>query len=204
MRKIFFLLLAFCSSFSTSLAQEQKMRDVFANMPDSILPLISKNNRLDCIDFIESKMPALVKNAVEESIELTALTDDYLKLKMSNVSDAEMKLLKVNDTTQVICMVKTYAGPVKDSSIRFYTMDWRELDKKVEIPDVDAFVADVPESEQNHRHNVVAMLRDMPFIMISLSPEDEQLTLSLQTGELLKKDREWVEPYLKVLKISVK
>lgn len=204
MKRNLLILIAFHLSVLSSWGQEVKMRDVFAGMPDSILPLITKNNRLDCIDFIENNMPAQVKNKVDESIELTALTENYLKLRMSSVSDAEMKLLTMGDTAQVICLVKTYAGPIKDSSIRFYSMDWKELSMMVEIPDIEAFVADVPESEQNRKHDVVAMLRDMPFIMMSLNPDDEQLTLSLQTGELLKKDREWVKPYLKELRISVK
>jgi len=204
MKRNLLILIAFHLSVLSSWGQEVKMRDVFAGMPDSILPLITKNNRLDCIDFIENNMPAQVKNKVDESIELTALTENYLKLRMSSVSDAEMKLLTMGDTAQVICLVKTYAGPIKDSSIRFYSMDWNALNIEVEMPDIEAFVADVPESEQNRKRDVVAMLRDMPFIMMSLNPDDEQLTLSLQTGELLKKDREWVKPYLKELRISVK
>ena len=40
----------------------QKMRDVFATMPDSVLGLMTKNNRLDCIDFIENDMEAKVRN----------------------------------------------------------------------------------------------------------------------------------------------
>ena len=36
--------------------QAQKMRDVFAAMPDSVLGIMTKNNRLDCIDFIENDM----------------------------------------------------------------------------------------------------------------------------------------------------
>ena len=42
--------------------QAQKMRDVFAAMPDSVLGIMTKNNRLDCIDFIENDMEAKVRN----------------------------------------------------------------------------------------------------------------------------------------------
>ena len=36
----------------TAWAQEVKMRDIFAQAPDSIFPLMTKNNKLDCIDFL--------------------------------------------------------------------------------------------------------------------------------------------------------
>ena len=38
----------------TGRAEGLKMRDVFKQMPDSLLPYLSKNNRLDFIDFMES------------------------------------------------------------------------------------------------------------------------------------------------------
>ncbi len=204
MRKIILIILAVFGVYNPSFAQKVKMRDVFANMPDSIFPLITKNNRLDCIDFIENDMPAQVKNRVEEPIELKSLTENYLKLKMSEVSHAEMKLITVSDTSQLICVVKTYAGPVMDSSVRFYTQDWEVADIPIAMPDVEAFISGVPEAEQNHRRDVVAMLHDMPFVAMSLSPDNELLILSLQAGELIKKEREWVMPYLKELKISLR
>ena len=39
------------------------MRDVFRQMPDSIVPYLTENNRLDFIDFIDSNMKAEVTNA---------------------------------------------------------------------------------------------------------------------------------------------
>ena len=42
-------------------AQELKMRDVFKQMPDSLLPYLTQNNRLDFIDFMDSNMVAIVR-----------------------------------------------------------------------------------------------------------------------------------------------
>ena len=64
--------------------QAQKMRDVFAAMPDSVLGIMTKNNRLDCIDFIENTMAAKVHNRFDGDTELKALTVDYLELQLTN------------------------------------------------------------------------------------------------------------------------
>ena len=197
------ILFTFFLSAMASFAQGVKMRDVFADMPDSILPLITKNNRLDCIDFIESNVPAQVKNLVDEPIELTVLTDRYLKLTMSKVSQAEMKLLRVNDTTQVVCMVRTYAGPIEDSQIEFYDLGWKPLDMSVNEPELEAYFPEVPQEEQTRRAEVVAMLRDLPLRTAHLSAEDEMITFQVQTSELMKKDREWAEKYAKPVKVKV-
>ena len=39
-------------------AQNLKMRDVFKQIPDSLVPYLSQNNRLDFIDFLDSNMKA--------------------------------------------------------------------------------------------------------------------------------------------------
>lgn len=192
-RYVLLLLFTFCFSLFTTFAQSVRMRDVFAQMPDSLLPLITKNNRLDCIDFIENNMPALVNNMLDEPIELTALTDSYLKLTMSKVSRAEMKLLPTSDSTYVICMVRTYSGPLEDSAVNFYSSNWAPLDIRVKEPSVEEYFAEVPEAESNRKQEIVAMLKDLPIRSMSLSPENEQMTFRLQTGELMKKDREWAE-----------
>ena len=63
--------------------QAQKMRDVFAAMPDSVLGIMTKNNRLDCIDFIENDMEAKVRNRFDGFSVLKALTVDYLDLQLT-------------------------------------------------------------------------------------------------------------------------
>ena len=91
--------------------QAQKMRDVFAAMPDSVLGIMTKNNRLDCIDFIENDMEAKVRNRFDGFSVLKALTVDYLDLQLTPNCRVEMKLLPAEDTLNYICVARTYSGP---------------------------------------------------------------------------------------------
>ena len=91
MKKIFLSSLLFLVVLS-SCAQVRR-RDVFAQLPDSVLPLLTKNNRLDCIDFIENNMEARVKNRFNDHVVLEALTDDYLSIRTSESSKVEMKII---------------------------------------------------------------------------------------------------------------
>ena len=62
--------------FLALFAQAQDARTVFINMPDSLMPLLTKVNREDCIDFLDSKMRAQVKNVITSySIHYTKLYD---------------------------------------------------------------------------------------------------------------------------------
>ena len=105
----------------------QDINSVFISMPDSLSPLLTKVNRQDFADFLSSGMKAVVKNRFEGKSEMLKLTDTYLKLKATSSSSEEMKLLPLNDSVNVVCVVKTYAGPAEDSSVSFYSTDWKEL-----------------------------------------------------------------------------
>ena len=132
MRKILLLSVLFLVSASSS--AQLKMRDVFAQLPDSVLPLMTLNNRLDCIDFIENNMEARVKNKFNDQVVLEVLTDDYLSIRTSEGSAVEMKLVpQAGDT--LICVNRTYFGPAEDSEIRLYDIDW-QLVRVVQRPEV--------------------------------------------------------------------
>ena len=88
MRKIFISLFMFVC-FGVS-AQEATMRDVFKQMPDSLIPYLSSNNRLDFIDFIDSKMDAEVANSLGGKSRMQKLTDKYIA-DINKVADDKEK-----------------------------------------------------------------------------------------------------------------
>ena len=57
--------------FSLASLQAQEAKTLFVNIPDSLTPLLTKVNREDCIDFLESKMKAQVENRFGKKSEMT-------------------------------------------------------------------------------------------------------------------------------------
>ena len=53
------------------------MRQVFKDMPQTMIPYMTGNNRLDMIDFIDSNMKAEVRNEMDGKSEMKIMTDDY-------------------------------------------------------------------------------------------------------------------------------
>ena len=89
--------------FVSTALQAQEAKTLFVNMPDSLSPLLTKVNREDCIDFLESKMKAQVENRFGKKSEMTDLSKDYIRMQMSAQSTWQMKVLALNDSTKVIC-----------------------------------------------------------------------------------------------------
>ena len=125
---------------SPSLERQEgaSISDLFKAMPDSLLPYLTTNNRLDMLDFMEVKMKAEVTNLLEGKSEMTALTSDSLSIRMSDVLRIDMKVVSVpepvDSSTQVIRVVRTYQLNDKQSErvIDVYSTSWRRLSSVVE------------------------------------------------------------------------
>src|SRR5574344_88688 len=171
------------ASLAKPLTGIQTMRTVFSSMPDSIFPVLTKNNRLDCIDFFDSHMKAVVKNRFSQESEMKALTKDYLSFQTSPSSSFEMKLLPVNDSTQIFCLVKHAFGPACDSEVFFYNFSWEKLpvSRYFTMPDMNAFL--VPDSTHA---NLSAI--DMKLYKVSLDSLSTDLKVTFTSLEYLTKE----------------
>lgn len=117
-----------------SVGAQPKIADLLREMPDSLLPLLSKNNRLDMIDFCEAKMKAEVTNLLEGNSEMTALTDDSLSIQLSGTQRVDIYLVEAREEydscRQVVCMVSTYQLPsTKEEEVltSYYSVRWNLL-----------------------------------------------------------------------------
>ncbi len=161
------------------------MREVFAEMPQRIMPLMTRNNRLDCIDMIEGRVEAKVRNSVDQYVTLEVLNADYLRLQTSSSSTTEMKLLPYKGT-QLIAMVQTvHTDHFDDSVIAFYDMQWQQQDVSLFYtePQTDAYF-----HESHHAADSVSMARraiaDFHPTRMDLSAEECTLTITLQLGDM--------------------
>lgn len=176
----------------------QDMRSLFIAMPDSVLPLLTKNNRMDCVDFIDSKMKAEVKNRFDNTSELKKLTTDYLYLQTTEQSAVEMKLLTVNDTVKVVCVVRTVCGPACDSEISFYDSKWHLLNAKeyIKLPDEEQFY-NVPAND-DEEYRMLRKKADMCLIKAGLSEKNTDIRFEYTTPDYLyEEDRIKIQSYLK-------
>jgi len=144
MRKLFAIGLMLLFSLKGGAQDLLTLKDVFRQMPDSIVPYLSENNRLDFIDFMESGMKAEVKNRLGGTSEMTALTDDSLSIRMSEALRMDILLLKPvgmpDSCRQVVCVVNTFGTDSLslESQKAFYTPSWGRITQKPSFSAVDS------------------------------------------------------------------
>ena len=137
MKKQLFVLIALFTTLG-SFAQEKTMSELFKAMPDTLLPYLSTNNRLDMIDFMEANMKAEVTNLLDGKSEMTALTHDSLSIRMNGVLRIDMKLslvaAPVDSSTQVIRVQRTYQLNENQTEriADVYSTLWRKLSSVAE------------------------------------------------------------------------
>ena len=113
----------------TASADSLTIKTVFMEMPDSILPYLSRNNCLDFVDFVASGMKAQVDNELGGKSVMTALTDDSLSIQLNAVSKVDMLLLTTMKSEQIVAVVKTVGqeSNVIESDVECFTTGWQPM-----------------------------------------------------------------------------
>ncbi len=194
-KRIFLTTFAFISAINL-LAQD--MRTIVKEMPDSILPLLTRNDRLDFIDYLDSNMKAEVNNRLGGKSEMTAITGDYTNIRTTATSDISLKLLPHNGDS-IICMVRTYSAEGSDSKVTFHTKEWKTLNSSdfISTPVTKDFLVFPDSLTQEERLRLTSKL-EVPLIKATLAAETSDITFTLTSPLYLNKDdRKAIEPYIR-------
>ena len=132
MKRILLLSFLLVTTLS-AMADTLTIRQLFIEMPDTVIPYLSRNSRLDFLDFVDSKMTAEVTNEFGGKSVMTALGDDSLTIRLNNACTVDLLLLQTTETVdschQVVCVIKTLGvdGDYQESEVNYYTRHWQQL-----------------------------------------------------------------------------
>ena len=178
-------------------AQAQNMEKLFAEMPDSIVPVMSKTNRLDCIDFFKSNMTGNVHNIFNGRSSISDLGENYLLLKPTSRSQVEMRLYSAGAGTQIIAVAYTYMAPARETTLAFYTTKWEKLETAgyISLPQKKDFVKESPASDTEKLEKARGILSDA-FVSATIDKESGDISFALSTDALTETDLKQAAPYM--------
>ncbi len=111
-----------------SLGMEAKsMKDLLVSMPDEMMPTLNSNLRLEFAELQEMGVKAEVKN-LPGGGERDGYADPGLRADAyePRLLLLQMKKLPMENGDSVLCVVKTFAGPEKESELYFFNQDWKK------------------------------------------------------------------------------
>ena len=193
MKKVLFTLLVSVFGIMASTAQTTDIRELFKQMPDSIFPYLTLNNRLDCIDFKDSNMEARVANSFSGQTRMEVLNEHFISMWMNNAVTMQMRVLpttsSVDDVKAVICMVTTYGTTVKESTVRFFSCKWRPLKTESYVSMNANELMQQPNNMPDERFQELSRLLEPYLIVAKLSEDVDELMLTLSNEALDEENR---------------
>lgn len=124
MKKVILSLSLFFLSLNIS---AKSMVEIWESLPDTLLPYIDRNHRLEMTEFLNMRLKGEVEHSLRGQSVMDTITSNYIHLTLNEAVDMHIKRLAYHDGDSVLCVVKTWSAPEKESDVYFYTQDWQRL-----------------------------------------------------------------------------
>lgn len=165
-------------------AQAVTPASAFTDAPASVLPTLDRMTRLDMLDYFNSGSPKPSKNSFKSDCRILALSDSQVTFSTSDVSEVELSLIPMKGDT-VIMMITTLKTPGDDSTARFYTKEWKEIEKGLFlVPLLDDWVR--PEAAQ--RKEELADIIPFMLARFTYEPASQTLTVTNNVAGILPEE----------------
>lgn len=192
MKRIFTIILF---ALAVSMAGAADLRTLFINMPDTILPMLTKSERLDFLDYLDSGMKAKVRNKLGGESEMTKLKDNMLTVRTSQSGRVDMALFPRRNGTNLICIIKTVTARYDDSRLSFYDESWTPIDinKVIELPHFEDFL-----TKEALKNDSLSDLRKQSILRLqSVTANEGALEFRYTSLDYIGKDAERYEKWFK-------
>lgn len=172
------------------------LRTLFISMPDSITPTLTKSDRMDFLDYMDSGMKASARNKLGGESVMTRFEDNMLSIQTSRSGRMDMLLLKKGKDETLICIVRTVNAKYEDSRLSFFTEDWKSVpaDELIELPVIDDYLTkDALKNDSLDYFKKKSMLRLQSIVPVDGALEFRYTSLD-DLGEDADKYRDWFKP----------
>lgn len=188
MRRLLFMMLAM---LITMTSQAKNIREIWLSMPDSLISYLDKSKRIEMVDYIDMKVKADVKNALEGTSVMDTLTNDYLQVTLNEACTLQMRILPSENGDTLFCLVKTLRGPLPESEVTLYRQDWQ---RKNTLSFNAQELITKPDTMSASSFTELKKLLDIPIVEARLSIDSPTLTLQVAALNLSKEETERVRP----------
>lgn len=182
---------------------QNNVKDLLKAMPDSIIPYLNNNQKAELSKFSNAHDSLKVKNMLSGETSIDSINSSFARIKLTRFTDIQVKLLPMNDSTAIICAIKTYRKPVPDSNIKFYTTDWKEIKDTFGLPvtsNVDVMLdllTERPDTMSTTRYNKLRNELEPVIIETAFTGTEPTITYKLSLPLLNKEEKTELKSIIK-------
>jgi len=183
MKKIFIIATLLIATL-LHLDAQSPMRDLWIQMPDSVVAYLDVNSRTEMADFYEMKVKTGSKNLLEGKSAIDSLTSDYIHVTLNSSTTLQIKKLQT-ESSFVICLIKTFTAPEPESEVSFFSSSWKPLKETFGLPvtnDASSLIKQFttrPDTISQERYDELASMLDPVMISAEMSVNEQVVTFSL-------------------------
>lgn len=172
---------------------------LFVSSPLSVLDLLRPEMRQSLVTHRADGSKAAVVNNLYSMSTMEVLTDNYLKVRLTDASTLTLNLIEEKGKSPVIVAVYTIGGPERasDSDISFYDTDWKTLKKEKMWyqPKISDFLS--KEADPTSDLKKVGKLVPFPTYELTVSEDGRTVTGNLTVGKYMSEEAETeLRPYV--------
>ena len=193
MKKIRLIMICACLILASTGVGAKSMKDLLVSMPDSLVPYLDRNLRLELPELQEMGVKAEVKNLLEENSVMDTLTADFLQLRLSKVAILQMKKLPTGNDS-LVCVVKTIAGPEKESQVMLFDQDWNSKDVQTlfdgkSLQQLASTLVQKPDTMSEGRFTELQSMIEPQMVNALLMQHDNSIVVRLSLPLLSSEDK---------------
>lgn len=165
------------------------VRQLWLGMPQSVVPYLDANMRMQCADFYDMHSGTSTDNQLGGKTRIDTLTTEYLSATLSDASDIQMRLLPVaGSPDSLLCVVRSWIAPERESEVRLYNQDWQPVGNSITFS-LSQFVSR-PDTMTEARFSYLLSCLDPVMYSATLSVVDQSLSVEVSAVVACPEDKE--------------
>lgn len=187
---ILFFVIAFpflCLGKGTERIDTISARRAFVELGADMLDLLSKNDRLDMLDYYDADSIVSVTNRLQGKSRLEKVTPEFLEVSLTPVSTLQIKILTLKNGSRIVMTLYTVGAPgeAQETDMRFFDAGLSPLpaSKYMQTLKFSDFF-DIPKGSLTSMKELEGML---PFytVVIQAAPVADTLKARLTLGDVV-------------------
>lgn len=177
----------------------QTVEKWYVNMPDGLNPTLSKQNRLELLEYYKAGQGDSVINRYGNQARLVAFDSINQSLVVKNTPNSifEMKMFNLVDSTKVIGIISTVCAPICQSSIQFYDTAWNSIPIQLTMPKAIEWLNMDSLENKNVDKKWVGNLLENSFITLTFDAVNNTLVAKNNSMEFMSEiDRKLILPFM--------
>ena len=160
--------------FLSAPAFGQNVEKLFLEIPENLIPLLSKQNRFEMMEYYKANQQDSVKNKFGNytKLELYDSINQHIVVSTTKNSQLEIKILNRSDSVKTIALINTILAPIQHSRISFYNSMWQKLSIDFLMPKATEWLKKDIFDKEDIDKIWISKLMDNSFVALNFEGEN--------------------------------